>query len=231
MCGQTEYFGGVSCVNKYPNPIKICRQLILNQYNSADKKWILPQYLSGDGINEFIKNTTNLKNYNEIKSSFYAIQNYNKLKKIYKQTLNADEELKMDTVGAICVDLNGDMTVGASSGGIPLRHKGRIGHVSLPSGSGIWISQNQIACCVSGRGEQLAKLNLSRKLVESISLNDNFESESIINLQSTSPPISTTPSTSTTPPTFTTLPTSTTPPTFTFTTLLGVQVFEILENF
>ena len=37
----------------------------------------------------------------------------------------------MDTVGAVCIDRNGQLCAGASSGGVVYKVPGRIGQVSL----------------------------------------------------------------------------------------------------
>lgn len=44
---------------------------------------------------------------------------------------------KMDTIGAIAVDINGNLGLGTSSGGAPFKIDGRIGSSAIP-GAGFW---------------------------------------------------------------------------------------------
>lgn len=73
----------------------------------------------------------------------------------------------MDTVGAIVLDLNGNLASAVSSGGILLKHPGRIGHASI-YGCGCWVSESenfedtnenksQIAICTTGCGEHIIR--------------------------------------------------------------------------
>ncbi|XP_035824867.1 threonine aspartase 1 isoform X2 [Aplysia californica] len=72
-----------------------------------------------------------------------------------------------DTVGAVCVDHEGNVASASSSGGIWLKHPGRLGPAAI-YGSGCW-AQNQIsgdrpgiACVTSGCGEHLIQTVLAK---------------------------------------------------------------------
>lgn len=48
-----------------------------------------------------------------------------------------EQELKLDTVGVLCMDTSGECCAALSSGGVQLKHAGRLGHAPL-FGCGCW---------------------------------------------------------------------------------------------
>ncbi|XP_052276360.1 threonine aspartase 1-like isoform X2 [Dreissena polymorpha] len=76
-----------------------------------------------------------------------------------------------DTVGAVCVDCNGNMASGVSSGGISLKQPGRIGSATM-FGAGCWASNPTgpsdvgVAVATTGTGEHLMRTLLAKECAE-----------------------------------------------------------------
>ncbi|KAJ5893576.1 Peptidase T2 asparaginase 2 [Penicillium taxi] len=93
------------------------------------------------------------------------------------------EDLITDTVGAIAVDMYGNIAAGASSGGIGMKHRGRVGPAALIGVGNHVIPVNPndvekttVAVVTSGTGEHIASTFAARtcadKLYHNHSLND-----------------------------------------------------------
>ena len=80
-------------------------------------------------------------------------------------TDKAKEE--QDTVGAVALDMNGNLAAGTSTGGLSGQPKGRMGDSALP-GSGYYADNHIGACALSGHGEGIARLAAAAQIMGAI---------------------------------------------------------------
>jgi taspase (threonine aspartase 1) len=88
---------------------------------------------------------------------------------------NVEENVDIvtDTVGAIAIDLEGNIAAGSSSGGIGMKHRGRIGPAALVGVGTAVIPEDpqddfatSVAAVTSGTGEHMATCSASGKCAE-----------------------------------------------------------------
>jgi beta-aspartyl-peptidase (threonine type) len=72
-----------------------------------------------------------------------------------------------DTVGAVALDMGGNIAVATSTGGLAGAHKGRIGDSPLP-GSGYYADNHIGGVAFSGDGESIARLALAAQVMARI---------------------------------------------------------------
>lgn len=76
----------------------------------------------------------------------------------------------LDTVGVVCLDKSGRVAASCSSGGIALKHSGRIGQAAT-YGAGVWAengSDSSMAVCSSGCGEHLIRTMLAKQVSDDV---------------------------------------------------------------
>lgn len=174
---QDGWFGSIGAVpmtnhHVHPNPIKIA-ELILNQSKKGPDKAgrQAPIMLVGESAHKFAKHHgLSLITSEQVQELITHEQEARYLSHMHILKNSTDEsatDKHQDTVGAIIIDISGNMAVGCSSGGISLKWTGRVGEAAIP-GSGIYISRNKsntkVATTLSGTGEQIMKTHLAREI-------------------------------------------------------------------
>src|SRR4030043_69560 len=84
-----------------------------------------------------------------------AMKREEALTEIYKQYFS--------TVGAVALDIHGDIAAGASTGGIPAMLPGRVGDTPV-IGSGIYAENSLGAVSCTGAGEYIIRLSLAKEI-------------------------------------------------------------------
>ncbi len=80
----------------------------------------------------------------------------------------SDSAPALDTVGAVCLDAQGHLTAGVSTGGMSCKRTGRVGD-SPVVGAGFWADDRVGAAVTTGVGEALMRQGTARRCVQLVS--------------------------------------------------------------
>lgn len=116
----------------------------------------------GEAANASITPSNNSENHTDIDCSSYT-DDKPELSKVDNTTAGSSDDSITDTVGAIAVDCLGNIAAGSSSGGIGMKHRGRIGPAALVNVGTAVIpievndpKKTSVASVTSGTGEHMA---------------------------------------------------------------------------
>lgn len=146
MCGKTLKAGGVGAVKAIKNPIKAA-ELVMEKSPHC--------LLVGEGAEQFAK-----ENDLEIvdPSYFYTEHRYEQLQKAIKEeriVLDHDggkQTKGTGTVGAVALDVHGNLCAATSTGGLTNKRFGRIGD-SAVVGAGTYANNETLAMSATGTGD------------------------------------------------------------------------------
>lgn len=96
----------------------------------------------------------------------------------YMAQVGTQQEVLLDTVGAICMDMQGNLYAGVSSGGLALKQVGRIGEAAI-LGAGCW-ANHQFTCSISGTGESIMLSMLAKTCADLSESSDEMDSETML---------------------------------------------------
>ncbi|XP_033734532.1 threonine aspartase 1-like isoform X2 [Pecten maximus] len=205
MEGRSLVYGGVGCVTGVKNPILVARSLLDEQKKGCLSLGRLPpSVLVGEGASiwaqdngvelvdkKLLKTDSSLKTYESHKRKLDQHEERMKKKRTKWQTGNSpkarneeDEPLPciiqgvQDTVGAVAMDSDGNVSAAVSSGGISLKHSGRLGPAAM-YGAGCWAhnwksdKKAGVAITTSGSGEHLMRTLFAQKCAECVQTQDS----------------------------------------------------------
>lgn len=162
MFGKNRQAGAVAGVKRIENPIDLAR-LVMDESVHV--------MLSGNGAEQFAKSKgvelvdNNIfdteHRYKSLLKSKAKMQKAKQENKNYRAAHNAlDVNYKVGTVGAVALDLQGNIAAGTSTGGMTNKRFGRIGDAPV-IGAGTFADNNSCAVSATGHGEYFIRYNVA----------------------------------------------------------------------
>lgn len=206
MDGESHLFGAVGALAGIQNPVFVAKELVKEQRKGQMSLGrIPPSLLVGTGALTWARDHGMREVSTSDLISQKALSAYRKHKrklvendetgrrsvKVQKVIETGDDrtagdnsdhtadnsDMLLDTVGVVCIDRQGNVSSAASSGGIALKHPGRVGQAAI-YGSGCWAQNGHnakpsVACCTTGCGEYLVRTLLAKECCDGLLGTDN----------------------------------------------------------
>lgn len=169
IMSSSGYSAAVGASTQSHNTVEVCAKMLENlrdKENEDPLGRVKPSILVGAGADLFASRhgCRMIQDENEL-ITIKSLSDYVELQRYIKQSEQQQEKVNyipltngaQDTVGVICGDEEGNVTVCASSGGVALKHTGRIGPAAFV-GPGVFVkNKGEVvsAACASGLGEDL----------------------------------------------------------------------------
>ena len=135
MDGSTLDIGAVGVVTGVRHPVSVARKMLPEQ----------PILLAGEG-------------------AFMFARDHNAELCDPGELITQKQKEEQDTVGAVALDLNGDLAAGTSTGGLTGALKGRMGDSPMP-GCGYYADNHIGAVALSGHGEGIARIAAAAQIM------------------------------------------------------------------
>uniref|UniRef100_W5NGB4 Threonine aspartase 1 n=2 Tax=Lepisosteus oculatus TaxID=7918 RepID=W5NGB4_LEPOC len=186
MDGKSLHFGAVGALSGIKNPVLVANRLLSEaQKGKLSAGRIPPCFLVGRGayywardhgipyclpekmatkfsLSAFKRNKRKMELAEKVETEFIQT------KKRRQSSENENDSGSLDTVGAIVVDHEGNVAAAVSSGGLAMKHAGRVGQAAH-YGCGCWaenagnLNTYSTAVSTSGCGEHLVRTMLARE--------------------------------------------------------------------
>lgn len=152
MDGRNLDFGGVCTVKKVKHPVNLAKEVLSHSSHLI---------FSGSGAEKFAKE----RNIDLVTNEYFDDEfRYNQLVKARSEGIVArdhdidvtDNEKPMGTVGAVAIDMNGNLAAATSTGGTTNKQCGRVGDTPVP-GAGTYADNRTCAVSCTGYGEEFLK--------------------------------------------------------------------------
>ncbi|KAM6997961.1 threonine aspartase 1 [Tautogolabrus adspersus] len=186
MDGKTLHYGAVGALSGIKNPVLVANRLLIEaQKGKLSAGRIPPCFLVGRGAHDWAVSHGIPLCLSEKMATKFSLSAYKRNKRKMELAEKMDTGLKqtkkrrqpsehekgpgcLDTVGAVVVDLEGNVAAAVSSGGLAMKHPGRVGQAAH-YGCGCWaenacnMNPYSTAVSTSGCGEHLIRTMLARE--------------------------------------------------------------------
>ncbi len=151
MDGKSLNFGAVAAIQNFLNPVSIARKVMEETEHCM---------LVGEGAMAFAKKTGYEELPPEALLTERELEFYHKIKNDQNfETHMPFEFSAMDTVGAVAMDIHGNLAAATSTGGTARKMQGRVGDSPIP-GSGAYADNYRGAASATGWGESIMRVGL-----------------------------------------------------------------------
>lgn len=182
MDGRSLRHGAVGAVPGVRNPVLLARQILEAQAHPQPGGLVPPSFLAGSGAQTWAeRHHVEICQPQDLIAKKSQRLHEESLRQIQRQTeggakrrryMMPEEEEEMaggllDTVGAVCVDASGSVASTVSSGGLVLKHSGRVGQAAV-YGCGCWAENDcdgsgvSVGVSTTGCGEHLIRTMFAR---------------------------------------------------------------------
>ena len=147
MDGKTLAAGAVAGIKHVKNPITLARKVMENSPHVM---------MTGEGAETFAKKQ-NLEIVDQ--SYFFTKERWESLQKAKQEEEKLKE--KHGTVGAVAIDIYGNISAGTSTGGMTNKKWGRVGDSPI-IGAGTYANNNTCGVSATGHGEYFIRLGVAK---------------------------------------------------------------------
>ncbi|CAH2248795.1 isoaspartyl peptidase L-asparaginase-like [Pelobates cultripes] len=153
MDGKNLAVGAVSCIKNIANPITFARSVLEKTPHAM---------LTGEGANAFAEKMNIPRVSTDELVTDHSIKEWEEYQKYTQSVTNLFNSEKVhDTVGAVAIDSDGNVSCATSTGGITNKMVGRVGDSPI-IGSGGYADNFVGAVSTTGHGESIMKVTLAR---------------------------------------------------------------------
>lgn len=161
MDGQTQKAGAVGSVQTIKNPITLARAVMEKSPHVMLTGRGAEQFAAQNGI-EIVDPKyffTEMRWNTYLRAKAEDEQKQKEQKEIIEKTKNIDK--KFGTVGCVCLDKNGNIAAGTSTGGMTYKKWNRIGDAPI-IGAGTYADNNSCGVSCTGHGEYFIRYTVAR---------------------------------------------------------------------